>query len=206
MIDFDGPNLTITLESGGNSAIDIYSRWKEWVGTGNNAAFLAAFRVIGGDPLGAGQFAGSYFFLRNDYGWIVKPAEEDGASIVDGNLYPEDALLPLFGGTTGDFNTTLRLVTSSLTQVAEVNSGSGVTEQDKADIAALVWAELETDNQVTGTMGRAMSFVRKMLGNRAKTTITNEETGAGQSVIYDDNEVDTLLVFDHPDRDERIPQ
>jgi hypothetical protein len=141
MINFDGNNLIITLPPGQAvvSAQDIYSEWKVWVAQGNNAAYLPAFRVIGGDPLGGGLLAGSYFFLQNQYGWRIKPPEENIVVTITGNLFPENSSAPLFANTAGSFNTSIRLQTSSLTQVAEVNTGSGVTEQDKTDIANKDW-------------------------------------------------------------------
>jgi hypothetical protein len=141
MIDFDGPNTTITLEPGGNTAIEIYSRWKEWVKLGN-ANFLEAFRLVGGDPLGGGLSAGSYYFLQNPYGWRIKPAETDGPSTITGNLFAEDAGIALFLGTLGNFNTSIRLQTSSLTQTVATGGASAITAQDKTDIAAEVKALL----------------------------------------------------------------
>jgi hypothetical protein len=38
-----------------------------------------------------------------------------------------------------------------------VVSGSGVTEQDKADIAALVWEELAGDHSTAGTLGEKVA-------------------------------------------------
>ena len=144
MISFDGDNKVITLASGVSSvdASDIYSRWKDWAATADNAKFEPAFRVIGGDPLGGGQFAGSYFFLRNDYGWTIKPPEEDIVITVNGNLFPENPAAAFLVPTTGSFNTSIRLQTSSLTQVAEVNTGSGVGASDVTDIADAVMARI----------------------------------------------------------------
>ncbi len=141
MPSFDGPNLTITLDSGVTDidVIDIYSRWKDWVKLGTNSGFPAAFRVIGGDPLGGGIFAGSYFFLQNQDGWRIKPPEEDIQQQLNGNLYPEDALTTFLLGTTGSFNTAIRLSTSSLTQLAEGSGGGGGT----CDLTALPDGELK---------------------------------------------------------------
>lgn len=125
-ISIDGPSRTITLANGETvvSAAEIYSSWKEWSLNGDNSKFLPAFRVIGGDPLGGGLFAGSYFFLRNDYGWLIKPPEQDIAISINGNLYAEDAGLPLLSSTDGNFNTSIRLQTSSLTQAVSTNGVS----------------------------------------------------------------------------------
>lgn len=126
MPSFDGPNTTITLDSGVTvvDVIDIYSEWKEWVKLGTNSAFLPAFRVIGGDDLGGGVSAGSYFFLRNDFGWRIKPPEEDIDVTLNGNLYRQDTGLPLLIGTVGNFNTFVQVQLSSLTQVAAGGGGT----------------------------------------------------------------------------------
>lgn len=134
MPTFDGPNTTITLDSGVTlvDAVEIYSAWKEWVKLPGNAGFLPAFRVIGGDPLGPGLFAGSYFFLQNQFGWRIKPPEEDIIITLTGNVYAEATATPIFSGTTGSFNTSIRLQTSSLTQQTVTSTGSGLSpEQDQ---------------------------------------------------------------------------
>jgi hypothetical protein len=143
-VTFDGPNRLITISSGQVSLDvkdDIYTAWKEWVVQSDNIKYPAAFRVVGGDPLGGGVNAGSYFFLQNQNGWRIKPPEEDIIITITGNLYAEEVSESLFNTADGNFNTSIRLSTSSLTQEKVVVSGSGVTEQDKADIASAVWDE-----------------------------------------------------------------
>ena len=203
MIDFDGPNLTITLAQGVTEvdAAEIYSRWKEWVILSDNAKFFEAFRVIGGDPLGGGLRAGSYFFLQNQYGWRIKPFEEDIIITITGNIFAELPTSPIFIPTVGDFNTSIRLQTSSLTQVVEVNSGSGVTEQDKADIAALVWDQLLANHTGANTFGGETQFIRKLLANRVTISPDDSET-----TIFDDDKVSPILVFDHADVRNRDPR
>jgi hypothetical protein len=85
----------------------IYSRWKDWVYEDTNAKYLPAFRQSGGDPLTPGINAGTYFFLRNDLGWRIKPPEENIEIFLDGNLAPEDAGLPLTLPTVGAFSTAI---------------------------------------------------------------------------------------------------
>lgn len=104
-VTFDGPNLTITLESGVTSLdwIDVYSDWKRWVNDGGGDPYPPAFRTVGGDPLSAVINAGAYFFLRNDLGWRIKPPEEDITILVTGNLALEDVNLPSILPTTGNF-------------------------------------------------------------------------------------------------------
>lgn len=104
-ISFDGANTLITLDSGVTSVdvADIYSEWKRWVVQGTNSKYRPAFRTIGGDPLSAIINAGAYYFLRNDFGWRVKPPEENITIYLTGNLAVEDTALPAFNSTDGAF-------------------------------------------------------------------------------------------------------
>jgi hypothetical protein len=130
MITFDGPNKVISYDDAGTQvaidAADLYSRWKDWVALGN-AQYPAAFRTIGGDPLGGGIFAGAYFFLNNTDGWRIRPKEAAHELVIAGNLYPENAALPTFLPTVGAYNVQTRLALSSLTQSIAGGSGGGLT-------------------------------------------------------------------------------
>lgn len=108
---FDGVNLIITLPSHGGAGIinldaqdDLYEPWKEWVQLSDNAKFPPAFRTIGGDPLTPGITAGAYFFVRNDFGWRIRAAEENSTVTLSGNIAPEDSTLPILIPTVGSFN------------------------------------------------------------------------------------------------------
>ena len=107
---FDGPNLTITLDSG-VTEVDVggnlYSEWKEWMLLSDNSKYPPAFRTIGGDPLTPGIEAGAYFFIRNDLGWRIKPPEEDITIYIVGNIAPEDSALPIVIPTIGTFTATI---------------------------------------------------------------------------------------------------
>ncbi len=129
MPTFDGPNTTITLDTGVTtvSVAGLYSDWKEWVALADNAKYAQAFRVIGGDPLGGGISAGSYFFLQNQKGWRIRPPEEDIILELQGNLFGESTVDPIIIPTIGAFNTQVRLSTSSLTQVVESTDASAIT-------------------------------------------------------------------------------
>jgi hypothetical protein len=105
---FDGPNLVITLPSGVTDIdvqVDLYSDWKEWYKTGDNAKYPIAFTTSGGDPLTPGVTAGAYYFLQNQHGWRIRPPEEDITIFLDGNLAPADTDDPMFTITIGNFNT-----------------------------------------------------------------------------------------------------
>lgn len=148
-IDFDGPSLLITLDSGvtEETVANVYSRWKDWVL--DNAEFPPAFRVVGGDPLGGGLQAGINVFLRNDLGWRIKPPEEDIIIRLTGNLYAEDPETPAFVPTVGVFNTLVRLdLSANLLQVA-------TGDVDPTSLANAVWNR-PTSVGSAGTHGELM--------------------------------------------------
>ena len=119
-ISFDGPNKTITLSSGDTQVdvAEIYSAWKDWVMVGN-AQFAAAFRVVGGDPLGGGAYAATNVFLQNDVGWRIKPPEEEIQIEIVGNLYAEAPATAWLAPTTGSYDTSVtRTLSANLLQVA----------------------------------------------------------------------------------------
>ena len=85
-VTFDGPNKRIIATSGTTTldVRDVYSRWKEWVQSGDNAKWAQAFRVAGGDPIGGGNYVSSYFFLLN--GWRIRPQEANHTLTVSGSV------------------------------------------------------------------------------------------------------------------------
>ena len=118
-VTIDGAN-TLIVVNGGITAVDVqvdlYSYWKTWVLTSDNAKYFPAFRVIGGDPLGGDTSAGAYFFLQNQYGWRVRPQESNHELTLSGNIFAEDLEQPVFVPTLGAYTVSTRLMTSSLTQ------------------------------------------------------------------------------------------
>lgn len=126
---FDGDNLLITLPAATaeiDAKVDLYSDWKEWFKTPGNAKFSLAFDTTGGDPTTATGAVSAFFFLRNDNGWRIKPAEEDAEVVIVGNLYPRDVTLPVFTQTTGAFTVLLTIERDASSVVETVTSGSGL--------------------------------------------------------------------------------
>lgn len=83
---------------------EIYSEWKRWVRVDpQNAKWLPAFDVVGGDDLGGGLVAPIYFFLLN--GWTIRPDDTSGSHelTVSLNLYARpstnDRFTPVSGVT-----------------------------------------------------------------------------------------------------------
>ncbi len=120
---FDGPNKLIILSLGtvAFEAIDLYSRWKDWVQLIDNSKYTYAFTTIGGDPIGPGQTVAAYFFLNTAESWRIRPQEADHELRIEGNLYSADSTLTLFTPTIGDFTVTAIIERSS----AAIQVGSG---------------------------------------------------------------------------------
>jgi len=158
-ITFDGPNKIITLSSGVTSVTvsEIYSRWKDWSLLTDNAKYFPAFRVVGGDPLGGGAYAGINVFLRNDLGWRIKPPEQDIIINITGNLYFEDPDTAGIISTIGGYDTVIRLTLSANLLQVSGGSGSAPTAQQ---VATAVWGSATADMSTTGTIG---NFISKKL-------------------------------------------
>lgn len=108
MPTFDGENLIITLDSESNISWvdDVYSPWKDWMlSSPLNRRYPEAFRSSGGDPLNTLLNQGAYIFLQNQYGWRIKPPEEDITIWAVGNLAAEDSSIASFLPTTGGYTT-----------------------------------------------------------------------------------------------------
>ena len=79
-VTFDGANKIIQVDPGATDidVQEVYSEWKRWVRLdAQNAKWLPAFDVVGGDDLGGGLVAPIYFFLLN--GWTIRPDDTSGS-------------------------------------------------------------------------------------------------------------------------------
>lgn len=177
MATFDGVNLIITLDAptGGVLDLDIqrlYSEWKEWqLADFQNLGYPPAFRATGGDAINATLSGVPTFFLRNDYGWRIRPAEFDQTINIEGQLAGQDATLPLTVPTVGAF-TVLGFNVQPIAQTIAV--GSGVTQQDKDDIENQIFARV---------IENSLSFeqVMRLVGAMAAGRI--EQAGDGTYTI-----------------------
>ncbi len=158
-ITFNGPNRTITLSTGQTvvSVAEVYSRWKDWFIQSDNAKYPEAFRQVGGDPLGGGVYSTINTFIRNDYGWRIKPPEQDIDIVLVGNLYPEDPGQPWRAPTTGDFHTSINTnLSMNLIEFDSGGGGGGTVVVDAEEIADAVWNRAMTQHEVAGTFGRRL--------------------------------------------------
>lgn len=144
---FDGDNLLIILNTSEplyDVQVDLYSDWKEWFKTSDNSKYHEAFRTAGGDDTEPGQFTGRNFFLRNDLGWRIRPAEEDAEILFEGNLFLQDSSLPWHVPTLGAFTVTMDRKFSNLSYVEEVQVAAS---DAAAQIASLIGREEERSSE-----------------------------------------------------------
>ena len=133
-VTFDPASRRIVVGTGVTSvtAQFIYSRWKEWAQA--NAQWPAAFRVVGGDPIGGGLFVASYFFLTND--WRVRPFEGNHTLTIEGNLFVDGGGIPVVP-TLGNFNVSVQYTVPVQAQGIATSGSSGPSA---SDIAAAILA------------------------------------------------------------------
>lgn len=99
---FNSTTLVVSLPAPASGLLsmdvktDIYSDWKVFQKSSENAIGPPAFDVTGGDPIPGSQFISGSYFLRNDLGWRIQSTDEDQEVSLIGNLYPRDETLPMF--------------------------------------------------------------------------------------------------------------
>ena len=167
-VEFDGVNLLIKVNQGVTTLdiqTDIYSDWKEWFQEGDNSKFLPALRTIGGDPTVQEKVVAPYFFLMN--GWKIKPASWTHTLNLVGNLFVDDP--ETYGSNIvvppdGPYTVLINMSTTS--DASKIISGSGVTQQDKIDIADLVEEKSgsEIKNQLTDVQSQTMNIELHHIG------------------------------------------
>lgn len=185
---FDGPTKVIegnpaAVVSGvfQFTAQELYSEAIDWWLTGDNSKYPFPFITSGGDPLGGGVFSGVYVFMRNDLGWRgVPPDVGDIQVIIEGNFYPYDQNQAFFLPWPG----VVTIIQSRVSQMTQaILTGSGVTSQDKLDIADTVWSHTTSVNLLDKT-----ALALAILKNK---TITNPTTGL--MTVYSDDGTTPLL-------------
>ena len=186
---FDADNRLIIVDSGITSLdaeIDLYSAAKrEWKDDPILNKLKLPLRTVAGDPLGGSRVVGAYFFLQNQPGadWRIRPSEADHELVIVGNLYSEDPTQPMIIPTLGEYTVTVHIEKSSLTQ--KIITGSGVTQQDKEDIAVEVW---------THTDGLKLSDLHDLELGRWKVDKTTK-----QMTLYKADGQTPLITFDLKD-------
>jgi len=165
-IAFDTANKIIVLDRFNVSASEIWTAWVNWTVLSDNAKYLSAFSQIGGVPPVA-----LYLYLEN--GWRIRPIEANGITTITGNLLVQGGGSPITS-TIGNWQTLVNMKTPVSAQAIAVNTGSGVTAQDKLDIANEVWNN--ATRTLTATLGLTPAQEAKLL----KTSTANDVIIASQ--------------------------
>jgi len=194
MYTFDGDNLLIIMDNG-TTEIDaqiLYSDWKEWQLLSDNSKYYEAFRTIGGDSLTPTVEAGDYYFLRNDYGWRIRPYEGDHELTINGNLYGNDTTLPIFTPTVGSYQVLIKQQLSSLTQTV-TDAGMAAAILDEADgievgltmRQALRLILAATAGKVSGGGTSTISIRNPVADSKNRIVATVDSNGNRTAIVYD---------------------
>lgn len=137
-ISFNGTTKVISLSSGTTSldVKDLWSRWVDWVLTGDNSKFPIAMSQLGGndiDPV-SGTSVPIYIFLEN--GWKIRPQESNHTLNVSGGVLVVNGGGDPFVNTLGSF--VVRINYSQPVQAITVNT-AGSSGPSATDIAQAVW-------------------------------------------------------------------
>ena len=135
-ITFDPAAKRIILDSASVTAEQIWSRWCDWVATGDNSKYGAALTHVGGDELGGGLLIPHYIFLND--GWRVRPMEANHNLVITGNLFVTGGGVPVVN-TLGSYNVA---VNYTVPVQAQGISTSGSTGPSAESIAAAVVSAL----------------------------------------------------------------
>ena len=162
-VTFDPAARRIILDSVYVTAVELWSRWSDWVAVGENSKWLPAMRSTGGEPLSGGRVTPIYVFLQN--GWRVRPMESSHLLTIDGNLDTDDGSPPVVN-TLGDFNVSVQYTVPVLAQAIAVGGAVGLSPEQAAQLAR----------------------IEKMLRNKQVTDPVD-----GTMKVYDDDGVTVLL-------------
>lgn len=190
-VTFDGANRLILVNEGETSldvGIDLYSDWKEWSRLRSHTMFLPAISVIGGEPVGGGQYVGATYFLEN--GWRIKPYEGNYVLDVIGNLYTREAgqnpVVPT-SGVSANFtrSTVVTIGTAPSTDLSQVLADTAIlkstTSSTDTKVDSVSSAITTLQNTGDSTMAKLLE-VWKILGLDA----TNPQVVTDASITVGD--------------------
>lgn len=142
-LSFDGSLKTITISSVDILDVrDLWSRWYDWWVSSDNSKYGIAMTQVGGNDIDtiAGTKIPVYIFLQN--GWKIKPREANHTlSVVNGILLTSDSSDP-FINTTGSYVVRINYQQPVQAISFSTSGGTGISEQDKQDIADLIAEDL----------------------------------------------------------------
>jgi hypothetical protein len=192
----DGANRLFILTPGTTNinVKDVYSRWKDWVLSGE-ANWLPAFsESVGGNPIdpGAGTSIPAYLFLIN--GWRFRPHEADHTLSVTGGVLLVEGGGDPFLDTLGDF--TVRINYQQPVQAITVSTGGSAAitpaqiwqyliEGDKSaeEFLRLIGAALA--GKIAGGNTNTIT-IRSVIDHKDRIVASVDQHGNRTSVALDD--------------------
>lgn len=160
-ISFDGVNKIISLSSTSLDLRDLWSKYVDWVTTGDNAKFPVALTTVGGEEIDSGVYIPVYLFIQN--GWFIRPMEANHTLRVSDGIIIRVGGGDPFTDTLGSFrvNTRYSQPVSAISYDPGTGGASGgLTAQQVADA---VWNEPVINHAVAGTTGKSVDQIKKLV-------------------------------------------
>lgn len=177
-IEFDPANKWIKITSGTQiSALAIYNAVMDWVDEQENMGHTVPMKAVGKAPLGGGAYSDSIFVLQ--YGWKIKLYNGNYQFTFFGTLITDDESPRTVQPDYGNVEVTFQVSSQGISLI----QGSGVTGQDKQDIANLVWQHTKGE-----TLSDRVNLIRKI--EEGRWSISNDEF-----IIYDEDGETPLRKF-----------
>lgn len=130
--EFDPVNKYIKITSGtAYTALEIYNAVMDWCDEQANIGYSVPMAAYGKFAMGGGVNSDSIFVLQD--GWKLKPYNGDYQLVITGTLITDDETTRTVNPDSGSVCWVFQVSSQGIQTV----SGSGVTEQDKKDIAKL---------------------------------------------------------------------
>ncbi len=170
---FDGVGRKIALTPGTVEieVADLWSRWIDWLLTGDNTKFPLALRNVGGDPVSASKSLGLTFFLIN--GWRIVPQSADHRLTISGNLYTDPA-----GDSPVDTVPGYSVIVEySVSNLIDQISGGGAEPPSPAEISAQIFDAEEIE------AGLSFRKQQRLLAAAAGGTVSGATGGTADETI-----------------------
>lgn len=169
------------------TAQSIYNDTMDWIDENSSMGYDIPMEALGYANLGGGAYSDKIFILRND--WKLKPFAGTYTLTVIGTLIALDEDDVPYDRTVPPDSGYVQWVFQVTSQGIVVATGSGVTTQDKQDIADLV--ETQTGAPIKTAVedvNDIVSFIKKLNEGRWKIV-------GNQLIIYDTDNVTPIKTF-----------
>ena len=183
-ISFDGDSklIHITSPTTFTTAQDIYDEAMEWADEQENMVYGMPLEAAGYAAIGGGVYTDKIFILL--HGWKIKPWSGTYQLRIQGSLITDDESQRSVQPDTGNVEIVFEVATyGTVTAI-----GSGVTPQDKLDIADKVW-EHTSGIEITDNV----EILKKIATGRWKIV-------GNQLIFYDEDQVTPIYVFNLKDK------